>query len=164
MSECTDQLDANWASWRSLTAMHRLLVRSVEDRLQTDAKISGPDFEVLSMLLESRDHRLRNGDLATLLNWEKSRLSHQVKRMVARGLVQRIECSVDLRGTWISITDEGRHAVRIAMPERLAIMREVFFDVLSAEELELLRSTSQKVLDAIDVQACDALSPVVPTR
>ena len=42
--------------------------------------------------------------------WERSRLSHQVRRMEARGLVDRVGCKDDRRGAWVGITDAGRAA------------------------------------------------------
>lgn len=149
--------EAEWAVWRSIDAMHRMLVRSVESRLQSDANISGPEFEVLISLLEAREGSLRNGDLAVVLDWERSRVSHQVSRMIARGLVTRRVCATDLRGTWVTITEEGTAAVRAAMPERLAVMRELLFDNLSPSELEVLRTASEKVLSATQPSVCAQL-------
>ena len=49
---------------------------------------------------EADDRRVRMNDLATRLNWSKSRLSHQLARMQARGLVERAECPSDGRGAF----------------------------------------------------------------
>lgn len=164
MSECSATTEAEWEAWHNLNAMNRYLVRSLENRLQSDADLSAPEFEVLSALLESRQNRLRNGDLADLLGWEKSRLSHQVKRMALRGLVERSECGTDLRGTWIKVTDAGREALHTAMPERIAVMREVLFDVLTPEELEALSSASKKVLGAATDSVCTAIRAQAATN
>ena len=157
MTKYSAATDAEWAAWHDLNAMHRYLARTLEGRLQNDANLSASEFEVLSVLLEAPDHRLRNGDLAALLGWEKSRLSHQAKRMAARGLIDRTECGSDLRGTWIEITDLGSDAVCKAMPERIAVMREILFDVLSENELSAVRAASAKVLEAATGPECTAL-------
>ena len=42
------------------------------------------------------------------LEWEKSRLSHQLQRMEVRGLVTREDCAEDNRGSVIRVTNAGR--------------------------------------------------------
>lgn len=58
----------------------------------------------------------RHVDLARSLEWEKSRMSHQVSRTVKRGLVARRECPEDGRGAFVVITPEGREAIAGAAP------------------------------------------------
>jgi DNA-binding MarR family transcriptional regulator len=154
MAQTPEINERDWAAWRSLDAMHRQLGHALEGLLQNDAGLSGADFQVLSTLCEADNTMLRSGDLAELIGWEKSRLSHQVSRMQARGLVERRECESDLRGTWIAITDAGHELARAAMPERIAAMRAMFFDVLSEEEKDAVTTIGRKVLDAIDPPAC----------
>ena len=76
------------------------------------------------MLSEAPDRKLRTGELAELLAWEKSRVSHQVARMEARGLLERTECDTDGRGTWVGLTDEGRRILLGSMREHAAAIRE----------------------------------------
>ena len=143
-----------WAVWRKFYAMRRQLDRALEDQLQRDAGISGPDYEILLTLFEAPHRRLRSRELAERTGWEKSRISHQVTRMESRGLVERSDCPDDLRGTWVSPTSEGRRAVLGAMRDHGATIRRLFFDVLSAEELSALGTVSERVLEAIDPPTC----------
>lgn len=159
MSEVSEVTDEEWRVWRSFYAMRRQLDRALENQLQADAGISGPDYEILLALFESPQKRLRSRDLAELIGWEKSRISHQVSRMEARGLVDRQECEDDLRGTWVGITADGRRATLGAMREHTTAIRSLFFDVLSEAELASLSSASRKVLDAIDPPVCEAINP-----
>src|SRR6185369_9061732 len=93
-------------------------------QLQRDAGISQADFSVLIRLSESNGQRLRTGELAELLAWEKSRVSHQVTRMEARDLLERTECDTDGRGTWVGLTDEGRRVLESASGDHAGAIRE----------------------------------------
>lgn len=157
MSAVSEISDAEWEVWRTFYAMRRQLDRALEKQLQQDAGISGPDYEVLLALFEAKDKRLRARDLGEILGWEKSRISHQVSRMSSRGLVARTECDEDLRGTWISLSIDGRRAILGAMRQHVATIRELFFDVLSDDEKAGLLNASVKVLDAINPEACQLM-------
>jgi DNA-binding MarR family transcriptional regulator len=135
--------------------MHRHLHSALEDRLQADAGVSAVEFEVLSTLNEVEGNQLRSRDLGTLMGWEKSRLSHQVRRMEARGLVERRECDSDLRGTFITLTDAGRAAVTAALPDHHAALRTLFFDQLNQDELASLRQLVDRVLSVLEPSACE---------
>ncbi|MBB5633023.1 DNA-binding MarR family transcriptional regulator [Cryobacterium mesophilum] len=158
MSEVSEVSEAEWAVWRTFYAMRRQLDRALEDQLQRDAGISGPDYEILLSLFESPQRRMRSRDLSARIGWEKSRISHQVTRMENRGLVERSECEDDLRGTWIGLTTEGRRAVLGAMREHTTAIRNLFFDVLTPDELASLRAVSDRVLGAINPPLCDEAS------
>jgi DNA-binding MarR family transcriptional regulator len=154
MSEVSGVSEDEWDVWRAFHAMRRQLDLVLDRHLQQDAGISGPDYEVLLTLFEAPRNQLRSRELSELLGWEKSRLSHQVTRMEARGLVERTECDTDARGTWIGITALGRRTTLGAMRDHALTVRRLFFDVLTDEEQTVLRSVSSRVLDIIDPPAC----------
>jgi DNA-binding MarR family transcriptional regulator len=138
--------EAEWAMWRGFVAMRRSLDRALEQRLQADAGISAADFDVLASLACADDRRLRAGALAEALGWEKSRISHQVSRMAARGLVERAECPTDARGTWVVLSDEGAEALDAARPGYIEVLRRTFFGPLSEAERGTLRALADRVL------------------
>jgi DNA-binding MarR family transcriptional regulator len=146
-----------WDAWRSFTAMRWQLDRALERQLQRDSGLSGPDYNVLITLFGAPDRRLRARDLGELLAWEKSRVSHQVSRMEARGLLDRQECPEDARGTWIGMTPEGRRTLFGAMRGHTEALRRYFLDVVDDSELELLRGLSSRVLRAIDPPVCTTI-------
>jgi DNA-binding MarR family transcriptional regulator len=153
----------DWGLWRAFGAMNRALARELDRQLQRDAGISSADYAILITLFEAPERRLRTGELAELLTWEKSRVSHQIARMEARGLVERNDCAEDARGTWITLTADGRRATLGAMRDHAAKLREIFFDVLGDREKEALRASATRVLDKINPSVCTLL-PDEPTE
>lgn len=138
-----------WARWRKFHAMRHQLDRALDEQLHRDAGISDSAYAILLALTESPQRQLRSRELLARTGWEKSRLSHQVTRMVSAGLVKRVDCDEDLRGSWVCVTPEGRRAMLRATRGHAATLRSLFFDALSTEELAALSSASDKVLKAI---------------
>jgi DNA-binding MarR family transcriptional regulator len=132
--------------WRGWLKLNTKLASALHRELQQDAGLSMPDFEVLVHLTDNPDGRLRVSDLAGLLQWERSRVSHHVKRMERRGLVQRRECSEDGRGAFVVITPRGRAAIEEAAPGHVTAVRRLVFDVLSKEEKAALAAVIDKLL------------------
>ena len=144
--------------WRSFYVMRRQLELTLERRLQADAGISTPDYEILMALATEPSRRLRAGQIGDLIGWEKSRVSHQISRMEQRELVKREECGDDARGVWVVLTEEGESAVQGAAPDRAEAVRQYFFDLLDEDEKRVLTSISRKVLDTINPPICSEVS------
>jgi DNA-binding MarR family transcriptional regulator len=107
----TAQEEHLWRGWLKLNAK---LASTLQRELQQDVGLSMPDFEVLVHLTDNPEGRVRVTELAGLLQWERSRVSHHIKRMEHRGLVGRVECSEDGRGAFVVITPQGRAAIEEA--------------------------------------------------
>ena len=148
--------DREWAVWRALTLMGRGLASATEKTLQRDAGISGPDFEILRALSEAEPSRARAGELGDMLSWEKSRISHHVTRMQARGLVARDECDADLRGTWVTITPEGRAALHRALPAYADVVRSTLTGLLPEADAAAIGRAAVAVVRGLEPGGCGA--------
>ena len=137
-------------AWRSYLAMHSQLTARLHRELQADSSLSLVDFDVLVQLTDRTEPRARVGELATALQWEKSRLSHHLARMQRRGLVAREECPDDGRGAYIVLTDLGREAIEQAAPAHVESVRDLVFDRLTATEVDALTTISERVLDRLN--------------
>ena len=135
--------------WRGFQGMWRNLDRAVERDLMDGAALSAADFSVLVPLSEAPDRRLRARDLGRLLDWDRSRLSHQIRRMEQRGLLSRSSCPTDARGTFIELTEQGWEMVQQAAPGHVQAVRANFFDVLTDADVAALEDISRRVNDRI---------------
>lgn len=149
----TSLSEREWALWRSFALMSRQLWNRVEQRLQAQAGISAADFEILHALSTAPDRRARVGALGEMLMWEKSRISHQVSRMERRGMVARVECSEDLRGTWVALTEEGDRLLEPALVVFAEAIREAYLDRLSPDIAPQFAQTMMRVVMATDPTA-----------
>jgi DNA-binding MarR family transcriptional regulator len=150
MSVVSEIDESDWALWRGFLTMHRDLMRELDGRLQRDAGISQADYSVLLTLFDAPERRLRPGALGEALGWEKSRLSHQLTRMAARGLVERAECVTDGRGSWVVLTRDGRRTLLHAVRDHAASIRSLFLDALEPDEKRVMARASERVLGRLD--------------
>ena len=136
--------------WADFITMHRRLMTELDRRLQRESRISQADYGVLLALFQQPDRQLRVNTLGEILVWEKSRLSHQLTRMAARGLIERRECDVDGRGTWVLLTTEGRRTLLGAMRDHAAAIRELFLDRLEPGDGAAIAGLTTRVLGGLE--------------
>lgn len=145
--ENTQWLDEREAGvWRGFLEASRQLVASMDRQLVRESQLSGAEYSVLVSLTEHADGVVRARDLGRSLGWDRSRLSHLLKRMEARGLLERKDCSSDARGLDVEITLEGRKAIEHAAPGHLEFVRTHFFDRLTRDEQDALASVTRKII------------------
>jgi DNA-binding MarR family transcriptional regulator len=143
--------------WRRWLTLNTRLSATLHKELHDDAGLSMPDYEVLVHLTDNPAGRVRVTDLARLLQWERSRVSHHVTRMERRRLVQRVECAEDARGAFVVITPQGRAAIDQAAPGHANTVRRLVFDPLSPQELDTLATIIDKALTQLDNQPVASL-------
>src|ERR1700757_1334623 len=102
-------------------------------QLLAEGGMSLPDYDVLTALSVVGEGRMQITVLAAQIGWERSRVSHHVRRMSARGLVTCDLSAVDRRVTEVSLTDRGRQALEQAAPAHVDLVRRLFFGGLPAD-------------------------------
>ena len=148
--EDTHWLDEREArAWRALQFMQMRLNARLAADLAASSDLSYPEYVVLVALTDRAGDQMRMHELAQLLGWEKSRVSHQVARMAERGLVTKAKCGDDRRGAFVAATDQGRAEIAAAAPRHVATVRRLFLDRLTAEELDGIAGAAEKVLAAL---------------
>ena len=132
-------------AWRGLLRMGWLIDAGIGRDLTEDG-LSFPDYHVLASLSETPGHQMRITDLAARISWSKSRLSHQLSRMQARGLVCRTSCPTDARGALAVLTPAGLDAIVAAAPGHVESIRRHLLGPLSPAQVEALADITEAVL------------------
>jgi hypothetical protein len=126
-------------AWRQFLLMQAQVRSRVGHRLQRETGLSEADYGATQ--------------------WEKSRISHHVRRMEERGLVKRMACATDRRGSFVAITAAGRRAIERAAPVHVEHVREMVIDALTPAQLDALAEISDAVLARL-AEAADACDEV----
>ena len=147
-----DEQQQVWRAWLEVNAQ---LFARISRELQANSGLSLQDYDVLVALTDVPDGSVRMRDLGGKLQWEKSRLSKHLTRMAARGLVVRRECNDDRRGAFVELTEEGLAAIRAAAPDHAALVKAVFFDGLSREQVQELGTVCAVVLERLGTSATE---------
>jgi DNA-binding MarR family transcriptional regulator len=142
--------DAELDSWLSLARLMTWLPWSMDQQLQRDSNLRMVEYQVLAMLSQSPERRMRMTALAEVTNASLSRLSHLVTRLEKRGLVRRDPDPADGRFTYAVLTDEGFGVLAEAAPGHVAHVRSLVIDVLSPEQLRRLGLAADRIVSRID--------------
>ncbi|UGQ13404.1 MarR family winged helix-turn-helix transcriptional regulator [Yinghuangia sp. ASG 101] len=150
-------------AWQSFLEMQVRFWRKLAHLLQHETGLSEPEFAILSALARSPGGRLRPFELSGVTQFEKSRLHHQLTRMVGRGLITRERCPDAARAAMITLTDAGRDAILAALPRRAAHIREWLIEPLDAGRLAALTEASDAILEKLRVDETVGPDPVATT-
>ncbi|MFF1903157.1 MarR family winged helix-turn-helix transcriptional regulator [Kitasatospora sp. NPDC058218] len=123
--------------WRAHLEVAKLLDYQLGRELQPH-NLAINDYEILVVLSEAPERRMRMTDLATATLQSKSRLSHQITRMETAGLVLRQECPGDRRGLYAHLTEQGWETMQKVAPDHVRSVRAHFIDRFTPEQLDAM--------------------------
>lgn len=132
-------------AWRAFVFAQRQLVARLNRSLQ-EMGLSGPDYDVLVVLSAVAGNRMRARDLSLALDWEKSRLSHQLRRMQQDGLISRELNPDDARSTVVALLPTGRAAIERAAPRHVEDVRRHFIDLFTPAELATIATLNERIM------------------
>ncbi|MFD7402258.1 MarR family winged helix-turn-helix transcriptional regulator [Streptomyces sp. NPDC059866] len=135
-------------TWQDFIETMQALRSELSSRLVSESSLSPGDYATLLALREAGG-RLRPSELAAHIGWQRSRLSHQIKRMERRGLIRREDCVADGRGTEVVLTAAGAEAFRNALLPHLRAVRELFVHALTPDELAAAGRISAALRDRL---------------
>jgi DNA-binding MarR family transcriptional regulator len=133
-------------AWRAFMHARHQLNASLNQHLLRDSGLSEADYEILAVLSEHPTGHMPAQELGALVQWEKSRLSHQIRRMQQRGLVAREANPADGRSAIICLLPAGRRAIQDAAPQHVRNVRRHFIDLFTPAELDTFAALNERVL------------------
>ncbi|MEU5437290.1 MarR family transcriptional regulator [Streptomyces sp. NPDC020719] len=137
-----------WYAWRR---MFPLVNAEIARDLGRDSTLSEADYDVLSVLGSTEGHRMRISALAVLMQWSRSRLSHQLTRMEQRGIVRREEVACDGRGAEVVLTEAGIATIMTAAPLHVESVRRHLIDALTPAQLRTLAEIGEILRERLGV-------------
>ncbi len=137
------------ASWRAILRGTRLLERALDDALH-EVGLQLSEYEIISMLSEAPDQRLRMSELADMVVQSRSRLTHTAKRLEIRGWVSRESCLADKRGVELVLTATGLAATRDIARLHVQSVRENLVDIMTPEQFRAIGDGMRLVRDHLD--------------
>ncbi len=136
-------------TWTNYMQVYLRLEYEMNRQLQADFGISLADYSVMNALSREPGRRLQSSRLATRIGWERSRLSHQLRRMETRGLVERVASESDGRATDAVLTARGWRLLQAAAPKHVAWVRTLFFSDLDDAAADRLADLLEEVYETI---------------
>ncbi|GAA1180088.1 MarR family transcriptional regulator [Nesterenkonia xinjiangensis] len=149
-------MDAQWldkrqlAAWVRLTAVLELLPGVLDSQLRREAGLTHFEYYVLAVLSETEEQSLQMTTLAARTNATLPRLSHVIRRLEDRGLVERRRSPDDARATCARLTELGWAKVQDSAPGHVATVRHHVIDALTDEQIDQLGEITEAMLERLD--------------
>lgn len=137
-------------AWRGLVLTAQLLEATLDRQLQQLEGIPHAYYGILVKLFERPEQRARMSDLATQLRYSQSRLTHAVRRLEDRGLVERMQGDGDRRVVTVALTHDGLQLIRRAAPKQAAEVRRKLLGRLAPEQVEQLADITAVLLEGLE--------------
>ncbi|MEU5155391.1 MarR family winged helix-turn-helix transcriptional regulator [Glycomyces sp. NPDC021274] len=136
--------------WQNFLVLSETVRRETARDLQEVSGLSGTDFTVLATLASAEGSAMRSTEIARALDWETGRMSHHLRRMEVRGLIQRCrDAEVDGRAAIVKLTDEGLAAYRRSLGPHFRSIKHWFLDGLDPERVDQIDVILQALLDHV---------------
>lgn len=138
------------AAWELYFTTTARLTERIEAALKCQAGLSMPEYSVLLMTDRAGETGVRPSLLAHQVVFSRSRLTHTMKRLESRGLIERRPCQGDGRGGLVFLTLDGKTLFDKAALIQRAVIRRLFLDDITPEEVSVLTSLFSRVSARLD--------------
>lgn len=143
-------LPGEQAAWRAFLSVAGRAIEQIDQALQKQSNMTLTDYEILRVLGEADESRLRMSELAAQVHVSRSRLTYRVDRLAGVGFVTREECEDDRRGLWAILTDKGGEAFARATPDHHADIRRLILTALDRQSLGVFETALHSMAYRLD--------------
>ena len=119
-----------------ISVLHLLAVLDAE--LKEAFDLSHLDYGILMLLNQTPERRQRMSDLASAFGVDPSNITYRIRRMEARGLVERCADNTDGRVVEAQLTNDGLILVRKAQIVHVQGARQHFLNHIEPQQLEVI--------------------------
>ena len=147
MSRAHHHRAAAWELYFTTTAR---LTERIEAALKCQSGLSMPEYSVLLMTDRAGEAGIRPSVLAHKVVFSRSRLTHTMKRLESRDLISRRPCQGDGRGGLVFLTDAGKRLFDEAAIVQRDVIRRLFLNDITPEEIDMLTSLFSRVSERIN--------------
>ena len=141
--------DDQLAAWRAFLRAHGTMLRRIARDLEEAELPPLSWYDVLAVLRDAPEKRLRQVEIAERVLLSNSGLSRLVDRMEKSEVVRRTSCATDRRAYFVELTPHGEEMLKRMWPVYARGVAEDFLPALGDNPCEVRR-----VLDEIG-QSCE---------
>jgi DNA-binding MarR family transcriptional regulator len=144
-------------AWVRLLRGYKGLTRGLSAELLEEHGLTINAYEVLLLLSQADDQRMRRVDLSEAVQLTQSGVTRLLNGLQKQGFVERENCSDDARVAYATLTAAGREKLERAAGSHVDAIRAAFADRYSDEELEALAGLLSRLpgADTADPRLCE---------
>ncbi len=131
-------------AWRLYITTSVDLMKALEDDVRPFGLTMG-DYQLLAMISEAPDRRLRMCDLADQLRLSRSGLTRRMDGVLSNAWVARVQDQGDRRVAYAELTTKGWNLLHKVAPIHLASVRRLMIDHLTRVEVKAIGSAFEKI-------------------
>ena len=135
---------AEMMAWRGFVSTSSDLLNLIARDLEPFG-IDGGDYQLLAMLSEAPDQKLKMCDLAERLRLSRSGLTRRIDGVLKAKYVAQVRDNQDGRVIFAHLTKKGFDFIKKVAPHHLESVRRRMIDLLSVAELKAFGSGFEKI-------------------
>ena len=135
---------AEMKAWRGFVSTSSDLLNLIARDLEPFG-IDGGDYQLLAMLSEAPDQKLKMCDLAERLRLSRSGLTRRIDGVLKAKYVAQVRDNQDGRVIFAHLTKKGFDFIKKVAPHHLESVRRRMIDLLSVAELKAFGSGFEKI-------------------